>query len=338
MTRPERGRVPGRHQVDWASHLERKRQEPVALLGHSGGEALEDDGQVPGLAAREGGHGRGLQLPLAESLEEGQRLGAPDVSQEQGLRHLGERMEAEGHGSDEAERPDRPDKHPREVEPGDVLHHLAPSLRRRPVGPDHRDADDEVPGAAVPGPERSEGVRGQHSPCRRPIGQGRVESQPLAVEGEGAAEGRQGDARFRDDDLIGGGVLEDPIEASGPEEGVERARRGAEAEVGPAAGEDDRAPFAGERTDDAGGLLDARRGDDLAWDDPCHGVERGAGADGRFAHEAPPAEAADGRPAASPHILGFGRTFPGLKRRSGSKAERTRSMVSRSAGANMSFM
>ena len=97
------------------------------------------------------------------------------------------------------------------------------------------------------------------------------------------------------------------------------------------------------RPQDLGDLLDARRADDLARDDPADRVVGTAGPAGGGRSSSSEDLAQPGRrtacspvrgPGRSPHSRGVGKTLPGLAMPSGSKAQRTSCMVSRSSGVN----
>ena len=78
----------------------------------------------------------------------------------------------------------RADEEARQVEPGHVLHHLAPTPGRGAVGPYAGDADDEVARRAVAGPARSEGV-GRHHPAHGGPLRPRPGRPPLVVRDNG---------------------------------------------------------------------------------------------------------------------------------------------------------
>ena len=91
--------------------------------------------------------------------------------------------------------------------------------------------------------------------------------------GEGAGERGKRDAGLRDDDLVRGRVLEDPIEAPGPEEDIEALGAAAELELRPASDEHEAPAVARRFADDPGRLLDGGR---LA-DDPRQDAQDGVG-------------------------------------------------------------
>jgi len=82
---------------------------------------------------------------------------------------------------DERERAHRPAGDLRQVEPGDVLHHLAAAARDLSVGAHQRHADDEVADRAVARPARAERRRRDQAADGGAVGQRRVEREHLTV-------------------------------------------------------------------------------------------------------------------------------------------------------------
>ena len=121
-----------------------------------------------------------------------------------------------------------------------------------------------------------------------------------------------------------------------------RDGRPAQPEVGAAAHEGERQPLGGGAGHGLGRLLDGGRLEDQARDHALDGVVGGAGALARH-HRCTSPDFTAGcstppGPGFSPQSRSEGKTLPGLKASSGSKAARTHFMVSRSASPYMSAM
>jgi hypothetical protein len=116
---------------------------------------------------------------------------------------------------------------------------LPPPLRDDAVRADEGDPDHEVAERSVSRPPRAESVRRDEAADRPPFRERRVQREALAVGRDRALQGAEREAGLHDDDLVGGRVLDDAVEAFRPEDGVERARRPSETERRSAADEAD---------------------------------------------------------------------------------------------------
>ena len=233
VARPERRLLRALDAVAAAGASER----PLDLVLHPGGKPLEPDPdrQVPTRPERRE-RGR-LDRDLAQRRDRLLHVRRREPLEDRGGGRLRQRVEAEHHLGDEAERAERAAEEARQVEPRHVLHHLAAAAGDDAVRAHHRDPDDEIPHRAVARPPRPEGVRGDDPPHRGALGERRIDGEPLPVRRQPALQLRERHPRLHRDDLVGRGVLADPVEPPRVHDGVEPGGRRAELEIRPAADE-----------------------------------------------------------------------------------------------------
>ena len=244
---------------------------------------------------------------------------------------------------EERQRPERAHHEARQVEAGHVLHHLGAAPGGRPVGADDGDAEDEVARRAEAGAPRAEGVGRHHAAHRGPVRERGVERQPLPVPGEhlgaappsvmpasavttwsaGAWSTRRERAPVRSTASSRDGRPPRPRSVPPPTKATASRSAAARAMASAAS-----STVAGSRT---------RRGTT-----PCTASAAVPGALARH-HRCTSPDFTAGcstppGPGFSPQSRSVGKTLPGLKASSGSKAERTHFMVSRSASPYMSAM
>ena len=97
--------------------------------------------------------------------------------------------------------------------PADVLDDLAAAPSRGAVGAHQGEADDQIADRSVSRAPRAERVGREDAPHGRALGHRRIERQALAVRSQSLLQSSERRARFDDDDLIGGSMLDDARQA-----------------------------------------------------------------------------------------------------------------------------
>jgi len=211
-----------------------------SLEAHAQLEApIEADAQIVAALVDQRRHRGRLELGLTQGEHHPPDAVGVEVGEEHRPLGLGQRVQPEGHRGDEPQGPQRAHHQLREVESGDVLHHLAAASSLGAVGAHDGDADDQIPDAAVPGAPRPEGVGRHQPPERRPGGPGGVQGQHLSGTGEHRLERGQPHPRLDGHDLIQWRVLDDSLQALGAEHHLHPGRGRAERQLGAPAEEDD---------------------------------------------------------------------------------------------------
>src|SRR5262249_22786575 len=149
---------------------------------------------------------------------------------------------------------------------------------------------------------------------------------------ESLLEGRQCAAGLHHHDLVRRRVLDDTAEAPRANDGVEALGRGAQVQLGASPDEGESFREGSRVANDLDGFVD-RLGlvDDPRANSENRVSKRGGAGEGCHSRQASPETSVGwGRygPGRSPQSLGVGKTFPGLKRLFGSKAQRTIAIVS----------
>ena len=214
----------------------------------------------------------GLELRRARVAQQAPHLFAGDAREDDRRRGLGPRMQAEGRGRDQPQRPQRSGQQLRQVEPGDVLDHLAAAAHARAVGAHERDPDDQVAHRAIARPARAEGVAGDDAAHGGALGPRRIQRQHLPVRRQRALHIRQPRAALDGDDLIQRRVLDDAVERRGAQDDVQRFGRRAQAKLGAATDEDQALVVASAGGDHLGRLVERRRLDDRRRQHAAHAV------------------------------------------------------------------
>src|SRR5260370_28161849 len=134
-------------------------------------------------------------------------------------------MKAERCRGDHSETSERADHQLRQIEARDILHDLAAAVCNDAVGPDDGDADDQIANRSVAGSQRPKRIRSDDAPNRGVTGEGRVESQTLAVRSDHFLQTRESRARLDRDDLIRRSMFDEAIEVFGSNDEVEARMR-----------------------------------------------------------------------------------------------------------------